>query len=175
MDKLVKHLETIDLSGEDISRMCGLNNIIPYHELSLFHSINQVLGTEKAVILLYETKKNVGHWVLLYKSGMNSLTFFDSYGLKPDDELKYTPYNYRYDTTGRNHVGHLTSLLNKSNYMVNYNKIQLQQFYEHINTCGRYCVDRYLKKNMTNDEYTNLYLNQNHTPDYLVTVATMNL
>lgn len=173
MDKIIKNAEIMDLSGEDIMRMCKNKvKIIDYETMENYKTIDDVFDNNNATIILYETKKNFGHWTLLLKDNDN-LEFFDPYGLKPDEELKY---DNNYNTRIHNGVlvPHLTHLLNDSPYKLNYNKKRLQKMLKDINTCGRWCVSRVILRNYTLPEFQKLFTdNVNHTPDFWVTAYTL--
>ena len=139
IDKKIVDAEAIDLSGSDISRITdNMARIISYDELSNYDSIEDVLGEQGAVVILYETRKNFGHWVCLFWIGENTLEFFDPYGLKMDEELKIEP---QFNMRENNGVlsPHLTVLIDLcSDCKVVSNTTQLQKYLEHVNTCGRW-------------------------------------
>ena len=85
--------ENVDLTGMDIKEITNnAVNIVPYHTLRPNHSLEELFGDKPAVMLLYETKENYGHWVALIKQN-GFLEFFDSYGFKVDEELNYAKYD----------------------------------------------------------------------------------
>jgi len=172
MDQKIKNAEKLDLSGEDIMRMCKNKvKIISYEDMENYKTIDDVFDTNNATIILYETQKNFGHWTLLLKD--KNLEFFDPYGLKPDEELNI---DNKYNSRIHNGivVPHLTHLLNKSNYRIIINRKRLQQFLENINTCGRWCVARVLLRHFTLSKFQKLFTdNVNHTPDFWVTAYTL--
>ena len=89
MDKILTNIESQDLSGEDLVKICeGKVVVVPYHTLKNYNSIEDLLDKFGAVILLYETKQNFGHYTALYYNNSKQLEFFDSYGFAPDQELK---------------------------------------------------------------------------------------
>ena len=78
------------LSDEDIQRILGGDaKIIKYAELGVLYDIDQLLTNDKDYcIILYEGSPYRGHWTALLK--YNGLyEHFDSYGVKPDTELKW--------------------------------------------------------------------------------------
>jgi hypothetical protein len=82
--------ETKPLSDEDIQRILRNDaKIIKYSEPGHFYDIDQLLPWEKDYcIIIYDGKPNGGHWTALSK--YNGLyEFFDPYGVKPDNELKW--------------------------------------------------------------------------------------
>jgi hypothetical protein len=143
-----------------------------YHELADFDTIEQVFEGKKGAILLYETQRDVGHWVLLldYREDQGYIEFFDSYGLPLDSELGLIPAYYRGELN--EDTPHLTHLL--SGYVVKENSQQLQRFYETVNTCGRHVVVRFkfFQMGYELEEYTHLFTSQNIDADLLVTKQT---
>lgn len=130
-DKLFVNGESIDLTGQDVVKICeGQVKVVPYHELGGFDSIEQLLQPYGAVIILYETTRaDFGHYTALYYNNTNELEFFDSYGFKPDAELPYAQFDK---------VPYLTQLLAKYNKPYDYNKVRLQEWEKDVNTCGRW-------------------------------------
>lgn len=138
---IVKDLETHDLDTDDILKITnGKCEVIAYHELQKYKSIPQLLEKFGAVILLYETtKENFGHFTALYYNNENKLEFFDSYGFRPDEELKYADYNLEFG------VPFLSKLI--KDYESGGKKIvvadkQVQVFKDDVNTCGRWTAFR---------------------------------
>lgn len=173
MDQKIKNAEKLDLSGEDIMRMCKNKvKIISYEDMENYKTLDDIFDINNATIILYETSDHFGHWTLLLKD-KNYLEFFDPYGLKPDEELNYdNKYNKRIHNGVT--VAHLTHLLNESDYKLNYNRKRLQQFLKDVNTCGRWCVARVLLRHFTLSEFQKLFTdNVNHTPDFWVTAFTL--
>lgn len=174
MDKIINNYENVDLGGSDIMRMCKNKvRIIEYEDLKNYTYIDQIFNEWNATIILYETKKDFGHWVVLLKHNNNELEFFDSYGLMVDEELKYdNAYNSRLNNGAI--VPYLTDLLSKSTYKLIVNRKRLQLFLENINTCGRWCVARVILRNIELQQFIKLFTqNVNHTPDFWVTAYTM--
>ena len=90
MDIDIVRLINKALSDEDIQRILGGDaKIIKYAELGQLNDIDQLLPNEKDYcIILYEDRPNRGHWTALLKYN-NLYEHFDSYGVKPDSELKW--------------------------------------------------------------------------------------
>ena len=152
LQKLIKNSEKIELSEDDISKIVdGKVNVISYEQLFLYTNIDEALGPHKALIVLYEVQSHTqGHWSLLYLDDQNTLHFFDPYGLKLDDEIRYIPDFFTLDNKGEQ-VPHLSYLVEKSGYKLVSNKIQYQKEKKEVQTCGRWCCVR-LKFRYLNDE-----------------------
>jgi len=107
-------------------------------------------------MILYEINPHNGHWVCvlkhdparLLKSGAStgrlmlfqqgSLEFFDSYGLKVDDELKYA--TYANEIVNGKKI--LYDLFENTDSIIEYNGKRLQKMAKNINTCGKWCLLR---------------------------------
>lgn len=168
---ILKKLGKISLSGEDIyNALHKKTNIITYAQLRDYKSIDELLKPSGSIVILYETSKGFGHWVCLYKDG-SKIVFFDPYGLKPDEELKFIPKHFRKEN-GTNYPL-LTYLLYKSGKNIEYNNHRLQRSLKDANTCGRHCIVRILNKKIPLDKYAEILQNvKNITPDQVVTALT---
>tara|TARA_R110002073_G_scaffold6027_1_gene36328 strand:+ start:3459 stop:3980 length:522 start_codon:yes stop_codon:yes gene_type:complete len=167
MDKLISDAEEVDLSKEHILQITNNEcDVVVYHNLGEYNSIQDLLGEKGAVILLYETKQNFGHWVALFytNDARNEIEFFDSYGFAPDEELDYAKYD---DTP------YLTKLMMKSNIHFIYNKVRLQTYAEDMNTCGRWTSTRIRMRNTPINEFVRLFKNKGrYGGDWMVSAMT---
>jgi hypothetical protein len=114
--------------------------ILQYPELVNYDDIQKLLPNDFCIlILLIETSQNAGQWVCLIRKN-NIITFFDSYGLKYDTELRFVSNSVRQQL---HESPFLTGLLNhakKQGFKIEYNKIQLQQFSSNVSTCGKFVI-----------------------------------
>ena len=124
------------------------------------------------MVLLYETRQNFGHWVCVFKVDKNTIEHFDSYGLKPDEELKFVPENFR--KVNYLDYPHLTALLYFSKYDVIYNECQLQKYLEDVNTCGRWVTARLAYRMIPQEEFAKFFLEYDD-PDQIVTDLTKSI
>ena len=168
IDYYAANLESYPLSGKEVEAICGDGTqVVVYHELPNFKSIEQLLGNTRSVILLYETKYNVGHYCSLYFDKNNILHFFDPYGMEPDEELNYAHYN---------HTPFLTNLLKQFNGKLIVSKFPFQKESNHINTCGRWSATRIRTKNIFNNlEFEKLLGDKDlrNSPDWYVSIITL--
>ena len=92
------------------------------------------------IALLYETAPGFGHWTaLLTREGGRLIEHFDSYGLRPDAELKWVPEAYRDAFSAT--APHLVRLLYDTGLPIDYSEFRLQGRGD-IATCGRWVVAR---------------------------------
>jgi hypothetical protein len=168
MDKLILNAENISLSEEQIiSASYGKIKPMAYHELSGIQTASQLFATHNYICVLYETRRNYGHWVLLSRIDDNTVEFFDPYGFRLDSELKYISDYHRKELD--EFVPHLTNIL-KDQKIVSSTR-QFQKRAEDVNTCGRHCIQRYRLRDMDLHEYSRFMFASRNDPDYLVTIA----
>ena len=168
MNKLISEA----LSNEDIMTLInGKANLLTYPELSNYDNIFDCFGKYGAFVLLYETKQNFGHWTCVLKVDDDIIEHFDSYGILPDDELKFVPDYFR--DMNNEEFPHLTYLLYKSGCKIIYNDHKLQKKGVGINTCGRHVSCRINYRNIPIDNYAQI-LNDYHplSPDNIVCLLT---
>ena len=139
--------------------------MIPYHELVNVDSIETLLKPHNAVILLYETKLNFGHYTALLIDPDGNLEFFDSYGFAPDQELNYATYD---------NTPYLTHLLKKYTGKLVYNNFQFQEWVKDVNTCGRWTSTRVRLASKYNlNQFQQLFKNiKFYNGDWMVSALT---
>lgn len=158
------------LTNHEILKMINHKaNLLVYEDLQKYNNIDDVLGKYKALVLLYETRDNFGHWTCLFKVNSNTIEHFDSYGLKPDSELKFVPEYFR--KIHYEDYPHLTALLYLSKYKVIYNEYELQKHGKGINTCGRWVVTRLNYRMIPQNVFAKFFLKYKN-PDLAVVEAT---
>lgn len=188
MDQLARVAVTSALSNDDIRRITKDGcRIIKYEELAHFASLDEVFGQWGAVCILYETEKNFGHWCCMVKNpgGQAGLVcFFDPYGAKPDTQLKMIPQYFRQQgpqvmlesgkVVSARSLPLLSSLIQDSPYMCEYNEVDFQSTRPNVNTCGRWCALAILwLRIMSLDKFQNFFINQKLDPDHYVAYLTL--
>ena len=168
MDKIIDTQEEMDLSGAEVESIIQRKaSIIPYHDLVNYNNIDDLLGENKEVIILYESSHNVGHFVSLFIQPDNNknIEFFDPYGFYPDTELKFATYN---------HNAYLTDLLQHSSYNLIYNNKRLQKWSSDTNTCGRWSALRLRFKHIPLVKFQYLFThNECYASDFWVSALTL--
>ena len=175
LDADIARLEDVDLTGADIERISGYGvNVYTYEQLPSFDSIDELLGSKKATVILYQTEKQYGHWVLLFENTSGDtphIEFFDSLGWEPDSELKLSEYNIKQHRGEI--VPYLSYLISRSALKVKYNNYPLQKFARHVNTCGRWCAIRALWRHVPLNEFVAMFSNnKEYPPDFWVSALT---
>ena len=169
MNSLINDYKNIALSDNECLQLVnGKANVILYENLIYCNDIDQLINPYGACFLLYETKKNYGHWCAIIKLNNTTVEFFDPYGVFPDDELKWVPENTK--KVLNSDKPYLTSLLYNSQYNIDYNEHKFQKYSKNIKTCGRWCAVRIYLKYLSLEEFTHLFKNNG---DNKVTLLTM--
>lgn len=144
-------------SDKDIDYYIGNGHIIKYADLANYRTINELLPNDgDYCVILLEQKENSGHWTALLKY-KNIIESFDSYGCRPQYGLKFVS-TYMKQLLGQTGNLLINLLRTKSKGQeVYYNKRQLQQINDNVNTCGRWCVARIesMKMGLELDEFIN--------------------
>jgi hypothetical protein len=144
------------LSKTDIERAFdGRIKVLLYNELSNYKTIEELLYPYNRVCILYYWKKYHGHWVCIFKNINNRVEIFNSFGGFIDDTLKDISKDFKNETN--QNYKHLTDLLYRGGREVEYNDKQLQN--DKASTCGRWCVYRMFRNDLTIEEFVNLFKN----------------
>lgn len=176
--KILSQYEKISLSDKHLFKILnGKNKLILYPQLIHFESIDEVLGPHGMCTLLFESKKNYGHWCALWKLNKNTVSFFNSYGGYPDDSLDYIPQHFA--RINNEDYPYLSLLLDKSPYNLTYNEHPYQKHDSDIRTCGRHVAVRLFCRNMTDEEYYDYvkFFTKKYqiNPDQFVTLMTFDI
>jgi hypothetical protein len=162
------------LSGADIlNALNGKCNLVLYEQIHTFNSIDDLLGKYKKCVILYHTSENYGHWTCLYEY-KDTIYFFDSYGIIPDDELIFLHKDLKEDLNSDHR--YLTELLYNSNKKIEYNEYQLQERTPNVATCGRWVINRLRFPEISIDNYYKIfkdaskYMNMDKLICYLVKI-----
>lgn len=129
--------------------------VMKYTDLMNYEKLEDIFEPSiPGVLLLYETKHNTGHWIMLIKYS-DRIEFFDSYAMLPDDQLKFTPKQFKEDN-GMD-VPVLTWLMLHSSYPIEYNHNKFQRWSKNVGTCGRWCGFRYKFMDKSLDEFIEMF------------------
>ena len=174
LEEKILNAENILFKTSDIERITEYKtNIIRYSDLENVNNIDDILHYD-ACIILYQKTNNSGHWISIFKARWepNLLYFFDPYGFQIDQEIKYS--DFQLSRHNNKIIPHLTRLIQMSNYKIQSNNIQYQGLSNNINTCGRWASHRLLHRNLTPKQYYEyMYKNKYYTPDFWVSLATI--
>ena len=136
------------LSGNDIINKVKMvhgvePNLITYNEIQKYGTIDELLKNDMCVIL-YQWEEGYGHWTCIMKR-KNVIEHFDSFGMIPDDELKWGKPEMN-KILGQS-FPLLTKLLLDSPYDIHFSDEVLQE--KDSTTCGRWVVFRLWLKNVS--------------------------
>jgi hypothetical protein len=137
MKKIISKIKEQPLDDSEIRAYLGNVPIISYSKFGEIADIMHELRKNPAIVFLYETSKNIGHWCSICYLD-NSIYFFDSYGDPIDSQLLYNTGSENYDL-GQNRP-YLSMLLNKVPCDVWYNDKKYQAEGSSVNTCGRWVI-----------------------------------
>lgn len=165
-------LENYELSNIDIQHILGKIPIIRYPDLIKYKSLNQALNNKfNAFVLFYETENsNVGHWCCCFRNPDNSISYFDSYGLSPLDDLDHISQQIRVKL--KEITPYLPNLIKKAvqaGETVFINKNDYQSWKSDVSTCGKHSSVRLLNRNLNDKQYFNYlvsYMKQNNLPSF---------
>jgi Ulp1 family protease len=122
-------------------------------------TLMQLMGKDKCLVLLYELRPRLGHWMCVFQRNKTTIEVFDSLGFFPDAELQFIPRSYR-SISGQDHTYLIKALLD-SGKKIEYNEQQLQHDDPTINTCGRWVVARIRCRNMSIKKFQFMFRDMN--------------
>jgi len=170
MDKIIRGVYNIDMTGTDVKYLTrGKSRVVLYDNLSPDDDIINIIGNTGQVLLLFPTQAGSpdGHWLSIVLRG-KTIEHFDSYGLSPDAELKYS----QNAKVKQNILGSLYSKAAQQGYKLVWNTVDLQKMSRGNNQCGRWAAVRNRFSFLTLPQYASLFTNQKLSPDYLITILT---
>lgn len=134
------------MSIDDLSEIAPQALIMKYDGLKHYRTLPTL-----PLIILYETKPDFGHWVCLVETP-EGIEHFDSYGILPDNELKWVP-GWLKESTGQDMKRVLKMLWDKgkTGKKINYNAHKFQG--EDTSTCGRWCLLRIALSQLSNNDF----------------------
>jgi len=156
----IRWYEDKALSDRDVlSKLDGKVNIELYPNLYKYDNIRQLLGVNRACVLLVESKPKYGHWVCIFQRDDGDIEFFDSYGEDktkigsgmPDFSLSLIDPYFRKETN--QDFTYLSKLLMEFPGNLHYNQYRFQKHGKGIRTCGRHCVFRLMNRHLNLEDY----------------------
>jgi len=174
INNILKIYKGVSLSDLDVLKLVkNRAKVLLYKDLKKYNTLDEALGPHEAIFLLYETKPQYGHWTLLFKrkdrNGEDVISFFDSYGEFPDNELAWND-QYTNDYLGQN-LPFLSKLIIESPYEnLEYDDHRYQKMQEGVSTCGRWAALRLICRVLSPEKFKKLFGKANG--DDLVTLIT---
>lgn len=143
----------IPLYGDQVQQLAKYPyRILKYREILKYDTLDELLGKDGAVILLYEFQLNIGHWFCVFKLDNNTIEVFDSLGYKPDFELRKVKKEYRQEFGEVS--PYLSKLLRESPYKLSFNDYKLQA--HNTGTCGRWVGLRLRNRHRSLNQFVKL-------------------
>ena len=171
MEQVAQNVLDNDLNGLNIKALAPKAIVRLYQDLADFNNIVEAIGKTRQMVLLFPTKANPtqGHWIaILYNKKTQTITHFDPYGFDISQELGYSVNGL----VKQNILGQLYKGAIRDGFNVDFNKYQLQELKNGINTCGRWCSMRCRFSYLDNKEFAKLFYKQKMKPDILITLLT---
>ena len=171
MNTIIKDLQKIPFSGSEIvEALDGAVKIVKYPSIHQYQSIDELLRPYGRVVILYETEERYGHWCCLFLKN-DVLEFFDPYGYKIDEQLKFIDESYK--KTSNQNYPFLARLMFNSPYRLAYNDVQLQSEKKDVSSCGRHVTMRLIMSDVPIKLYQDIMKSKgSSTPDERVTELT---
>jgi len=112
--------------------------LVLYPDLSNYQNITDILPNEFSILIILLEANEGNYWTCLIRRG-NMLTYFDSYGKKPDGEFYLISESVQIQKGEQGH--YLTTLLNRAKqngFKINWNKMDFQSHADGVNDCGKW-------------------------------------
>jgi len=122
------------LSNYDIERLCP-GAFMLYSEFDKVTNINRFIKMGTGKIILIRDQENSGHYILLFRAGLNKYYFVNSFGYKPDEQMT-TYISKKTNDLFNGGADDLIRLLKPKNVTV----LNLPLQDKTTNVCGRFCV-----------------------------------
>ena len=161
------------LSDQEIRLLCPSANFILYSSLESYDNVDEILSESGKCIILYLTEPRSGHFVCLFKRDKNILSYFNSYGFEPDDELFIKPISKEEMIEYNEDKPELFRLMYNSPYKLEYNDYKLQSRKNGVNTCGKHVIVRLHNSDYTPDQYAKKLIKLGN-PDKVVSEIVSN-
>jgi len=167
-----------ELDDLDMRRCLPGVRVIRYPELTQYSRIEDALDPEGRLVILFLTEgPTVGHWVCVHGNFEDrTLEFFDSYGLKPDDERNWMSHSRLVQLNETEPL--LYDLLADAamrGWKITFNPYHLQSTAPGVETCGRHVVTRLLNQDADIHEYVDGIEGSGFTPDQYVLKVTRSI
>lgn len=155
------------LSDDDIRNLLGSGiKITTYPDLANVKRVDDLFDRKgRAIIFFPQTDERTGHWTCMIRRG-RTIEFFDPYGEPPDYQKDTIPTPLLERMRMKEPL--LADLLLSSPYKLLYNKEQVQELSDDIQTCGRHCAVRLLFGHLPVKQYRKHIKRSGLSPDEFV-------
>jgi hypothetical protein len=164
---------------------------VEYPDLKNYMNLDELLPNRDfdCKVILIENNRDIyysggtkheeisGHWTCIIRQPNDQFSYYDSFGLRWDQEFRYIPETVQCELHEREHF--LSEIIRASpEYNVKWSDVQMQYDSPDISTCWRHVAIRiiYAKIGMTNEQYEDKMLElQDMTPDIPSDVIIVNM
>jgi hypothetical protein len=164
----VREIATQPLTDLDIKKYIPNARIMSSSEIGNYSDINQLMPKDKeSIFIIYESKPNYGHWVLLSKYAPNVFEYFDSYGNDIDAPINWVNSQKQRELDLEPYLTDLLAKDKKQNKDLDiiYNSKDFQKENHNIATCGRHCILRAITIENDNQQLTDYIKMMNSIKD----------
>lgn len=106
-----------------------------------------------SAIILFRSAESYGHWIAIFLNNALDLYIYDSIGeCLPDDWGRRLPKNLAKDL-GQDKKYLIKSALNSGFNQIFYNDYDIQNPSPEVQTCGRHCIVRLMRRDLTPKKY----------------------
>lgn len=168
IDEIARKSDRFPFSDANLRTvMEGKARIMTYRTLMDCNDLEEVLGEHGAVIILYETRPNYGHWCCMYSAAPGLIEFFDPYGFPPDSQLQYCK--------GMNVYPVLEDMFKRAGVRCHWSSAKFQKESDSVSTCGRWCSLRIALREINPKAFEEMFLSKRNKlpPDTYATLLTM--
>jgi len=149
----IKEIKQEALTDLDIRKYFPNAKIISSSDIGNYNSIDELMPMEKeSIFVIYESKPNYGHWVLVSKYPPNVYEYFDSYGGKIDGPIKWVNKQIQEILDLKPYLTNLLAKLKDKDIIYSSKNFQKTNDYIDISTCGRHCILRAMTIEKDNQE-----------------------
>lgn len=148
--------------------------VVNYLDLFKYNKIEEIVDEKGVILYTPISQKQLGHYSCLWLKN-NSLFYWCSYGYN----LNYTASKSEYmKYTVEKDEEYLITLVKEfigRGGVFSVNHIKFQKLDSNVSTCGRYCIIRLIKRNLTHEEFYKFFklkIYPNISNDELVTMLT---
>lgn len=154
--EILDEYKDIALSDGDIMELMDGNAVIVrYSDIRKYSTIEELLGKDDVVFILYESRPHFGHWTVLIRDQNRQIEYFDSYGKPLDYYIDKIPEPFKSES-GQNEKW-LSKLLLEYDGPISYNQYKFQKLDQNVKDCGRWSVLRAKLKDLPLESFKTLF------------------
>ena len=148
--------------------------VLNYLELNKYSQIEQVVDEKGVILYTPISQKQLGHYSCLWLK-QNRLSYWCSYGYNLSYTVSKSDYMQKTSEDDENYLIHLVKDFVKRGGKFSVNEVKFQNLSENVSDCGRWCILRLMKRDLSHDEFERWFKLRkypNISNDELVTMLT---